>query len=147
MTSKDLMFRIFRCPHCGYTGYKQVTNQEDDSLCNLCSKTISHTPDMSYVTSSDEARNALRTIVFSSQKREKPQSRYGLGLKKRILNMVSDLSDLNRGRGVSRTRILEECQDVNIDLGKAMQFLNQLEEEGQIIVIEDLFVVVQENVL
>ena len=146
MTSREQTFRVFRCPHCGYTGYRQVSDQEDDSKCNLCSKTVSHTSEMRYVTSSEDARKAMQEIVFSSQKHDAPKSRHGLGVKRRVLYMVSDLSDLNRGRGVSRRRILEECREVNIDLDKAKRFLNQLQEECQIIEVENKLIVVQEDV-
>ena len=144
MTSREQTFRVFRCPHCGYTGYRQVSNQEDDSRCNLCSKTVSHTSEMRYVTSSEDARKAMQDIVFSSPKQAMTKSRHGLGVKKRILYMVSDLSELNNGRGVSRRRVLDECQEVDIDLDKAKRFLYQLQEEGQIIAIDDQLQVVPE---
>jgi len=136
VTSREQTLRVFRCPHCGYTGYRQVRNQEDDSKCNLCSKTVSHTSEMRYVTSSDDARKAMEEIVFSSPKPAMTKSRHGLGVKKRVLNMVSDLSDLNDERGVSRRRVLDECREVDIDLEKAKRFLYQLQEEGQIIEID-----------
>ncbi len=144
MTSKEQTLRVFRCPHCGYTGYRQVRDQEDDSRCNLCSKILSHTSEMRYVTSAEDARKAMQEIVFSSPKPAMTKTRHGLGVKKRLLYMVSDLSDLNHGRGVSRRRVLEECQEVDIDLDKAKRFLNQLQEEGQIIEIDDKLQVVPE---
>ena len=144
MTSREQTLRVFRCPHCGYTGYRQVRNQEDDSKCNLCSKTVSHTSEMRYVTSADDARKAMQDIVFSSPKPAMTKSRHGLGGKKRVLNMVSDLSDLNNGRGVSRRRVLDECLEVDIDLDKAKRFLNQLQEESLIIQIDDKLTVVPE---
>ena len=144
MTSREQVFRVFRCPHCGYTGYRQVSDQEDDSRCNLCSKTVSHTSEMRYVTSPEAARKVMQEIVFSSPKPAMTKTRHGLGVKKRVLYMVSDLSDLNHGRGVSRRRVLEECQEVDIDLDKAKRFLNQLQEEGLIIEIDDKLQVVPE---
>ncbi|TFG34589.1 hypothetical protein EU527_02475 [Candidatus Thorarchaeota archaeon] len=142
MSSKGRIFRVFRCPHCGYTGYRQVSHQNDDSLCNLCSNPISHSPEMRYVTTVDEARTEMQKIVVSGQK---SKSRYGLGVKRRILNMVYDLSEFNKGNGVSRRRILEECKEADIDLDKAKRFLIQLEEEGLIIEIDDLLRVTQED--
>ena len=144
MTSREQTFRVFKCPHCGYTGYRQVSSQEDDSRCNLCSKTISHSSEMRYVTSVDDARKAMQEIVYSSPKPVLTKTRHGLGVKKRVLYMVSDLSDLNHGRGVSRRRVLDECKDVDIDLDKAKRFLNQLQEEGLIIAIDDKLQVVPE---
>ena len=145
MTSREQTLRVFRCPHCGYTGYRQVSNQEDDTKCNLCSKIVSHTSEMRYVTSSEDARKAMQEIVFSSQKQTTSKPRHGLGVKKRVFYIVSDLSDLNNGRGVSRRRVLEECQEVDIDLDKAKRFLIQLQDEGLIIEIEDRLTVVPEE--
>jgi len=144
VTSREQTFRVFRCPHCGYTGFRQVRSQEDDSTCNLCSKTVSHTSEMRYVKSADDARKVMQEIVFSSPKPTMTKARHGLGVKKRLFYMVSDLSDLNHGRGVSRRRVLEECQEVDIDIDKAKRFLNQLQEEGQIIEIDNKLQVVPE---
>ena len=144
MTSREQTFRVFRCPHCGYTGFRQVSSQKDDSKCNLCSKIISPTAEMRHVTSVEDARKAMQEIVFSSQTRTMTKSRHGIGVKKRVFNMVSDLSDLNDGRGVSRRRVLEECQDVDIDLDKAKRFLYELQEEGLIIEINDKLTIVPE---
>ena len=137
MTSRGQTFRVFRCPHCGYTGFRQVSSQEDDSRCNLCSKTISHTSEMRYVSNPEAARRAIQEIVFSSKKSAASKPRHGIGVKKRVLYMVSDLSDLNYGRGVSKRRVLDECKEADIDLDKARHFLNQLQEEGLIIEIDD----------
>ena len=147
MSTKERMFRVYKCPFCGYAGYKEVGSPQEDSVCNLCSKTISPSSDMSYVRNADEARKAIQRVVFRSQMKQesKPKPRHGLGVKKRILYMVSDLSELNRGRGVSRGRILDECRDVDIDLDKAERFLYQLEEEGRIIVVDDKLMIVPED--
>jgi hypothetical protein len=72
------------------------------------------------------------------------KARHGLGVKKRLFYMVSDLSDLNHGRGVSRRRVLDECQEVDIDIDKAKRFLNQLQEEGKIVEIDNKLQVVPE---
>jgi len=145
VTSREQTLRVFRCPHCGYTGYRQVTSQEDDTKCNLCSKTISHTSEMRYVTSPEDARKAMQEIVFNSQTHTTTKPRHGLGVKKRVLYMVSDLSDLNNGNGVSRRRVLEECKEVDINLDKARRFLSQLQDEGQIFEIDGQLKVVQEE--
>ena len=144
MTSRGQTFRVYRCPHCGYTGFRQVSSQEDDSKCNLCSKIVSPTSEMRYVTSSDDARRAMQEIVFNSQKHTTTKPRHGLGVKKRVLYMVSDLSELNDGRGVRRGRVLEECKEVEIDLDKARRFLSQLLDEGQIVEIDGQLKVTQE---
>jgi len=145
VTSGGQMFRVFRCPHCGYTGYRLISDPEADSTCNLCSKTISPSPEMRYVSNVEDARQAMSRIVFESRKHEKTRPRHGIGVKKRVLYMVSDLSDLNLGRGVSKSRVLEECEEVDIDIDKARHFLAQLEDEGKIQQINGLLVAVQEE--
>ena len=145
MTSREQTFRVFSCPHCRYTGYKLVHSEEDISTCNLCSKTISPTSEMKHVRTLDDAKFAIQSIVLKKQT-PKAKSRHGLGVKKRIFNIISDLSDLNRGRGVSRDRVLGECRAADMDVDKARRFLNQLREEGLIIEVEGLLAVVQEDV-
>jgi hypothetical protein len=100
---------------------------------------------MSYVTSVEEARKAMQDIVFSSPKRSPTTHRHGLGVKKRVFYMISDLSELNDGKGVSIDRVLEECREANIDRDKAEWFIDQLQDEGQIVMIFDQLNVVREE--
>ncbi|MHA2043329.1 MAG: hypothetical protein ACXAEN_26400 [Candidatus Thorarchaeota archaeon] len=132
MSSKKQTFRVFRCPHCSYTGYRLVLHDDGNSKCNLCSKTISPSSEMSHVNNVDDALAAVQKLVMRSPQSPMSKARHGLGVRRRVLNIVSDLSDLNRGRGVSRERVLEECSGAKIDLDKAEKFLNQLEDEGLI---------------
>lgn len=100
---------------------------------------------MRYVSSPDDARRAIQELVFSSKKPAISKPRHGIGVKKRVLYMVSDLSDLNDGKGVNRRRVLDECRDAGIDIDRAKHFLNQLQEEGSIIEIDDKLQVVPEE--
>jgi len=100
---------------------------------------------MRYVTSSEDARRAMQEIVFSSKKPTISKPRHGIGVKKRVFYMVSDLSDLNHDKGVNRRRVLEECQELGIDLDKAKRFLGQLQDEGLIIEIGGQLNVVPEE--
>ncbi|MFW9974647.1 MAG: hypothetical protein ACFFDQ_05245 [Candidatus Thorarchaeota archaeon] len=136
MSAEGKIYRVFTCPRCHYTGYKQVLTQDDESTCNLCSMTIQHSPEMKYTHSVDEALDAMQRIVTKSRLKSKPKSRYGLGVKRRVLNIVSDLSDLNQGKGVTLWRVLQECEEASIDIERAKRFLNQLEEEGLIIDVD-----------
>ncbi len=131
MSTGERTFRVFRCPHCRYTGYKAVRTEDEDSACNLCSRIISPSLEMEYVSTVEEARLAIQRITVRSQQPQ-PKSRHGLGVRRRVLNIVSDLSDLNRGRGVSHREVLQECEEANIDLNQARRYLSQLEEEGLI---------------
>lgn len=143
MTSRAQMFRVFNCPRCGYTGYRKVRSEDEGSSCNLCAQTIEHSPEWEYVDSVEDAVSAMQQMVWKKPKTPKPKSRHGIGVKKRVLYMVSDLSDLNRGKGVNRKRVLQECKAANIDVEKAKRFLSQLEEEGLIINIDGQLSVVE----
>lgn len=64
---------------------------------------------------------------------EKPGVKRGLGVKKRVFNIVLSLVETNRGRPVSREQIMQECNDAKIADDKAQSFLEQLEDEGLVI--------------
>jgi len=100
---------------------------------------------MKYAHSVDEALDTMQRIVTKAQLRSKPKSRYGLGVKRRVLNIVSDLSDLNQGKGVNLWRVLQECEEANIDIERAKKFLNQLEEEGLIIDVDGRLAAVESD--
>jgi len=106
---------------------------------------ILNSPDVMYASSVDEALNVMQRMATKSQLKSKPKSRYGLGVKKRVLNIVSDLSELNRGRGVTLWRVLQECEEANIDIERTKKFLNQLEEEGLIIDVDGTLVVAESD--
>jgi hypothetical protein len=57
----------------------------------------------------------------------------GLGLKRRVYNIVESLIELNRGRPVTIENVMRECSEADIDLGRAMKFLDSLESEGMIL--------------
>lgn len=137
------MFRVFTCPNCNYTGYKEVSNKNEESTCNLCSKIITHVPEMEYFDTEEKALLMMRRMQRKSPPKWKPKPRYGLGAKRRVLNIVSDLNSLNRGKGVNVGRVLQECKDANIDLDKARKFLFQLEDEGLIIETEGKLSIVE----
>lgn len=145
MSLEEKSYRVFTCPRCNYTGYKLVLNKEDESTCNLCSMLILNSPDVMYASSVDEALNVMQRMATKSQLKSKPKSRYGLGVKKRVLNIISDLSELNRGRGVTLWRVLQECEEASIDIERAKKFLNQLEEEGLIIDVDGTLAVAESD--
>lgn len=145
MTVDGKIYRVFTCPRCNYTGYREVSNRDEDCACNLCTARISHTPEMKYVDSVEDALQVMQMIVLRAQRRSKPELRLGLGVKRRVLNMVADLSDLNHGRGVSIDRVLQECRDAGINLQKAQNFLEQLEEEGLIMDMDGTLRAVEED--
>lgn len=145
MTSREQIYRVFKCPHCGYTGYTTVHSEDEDSKCNLCSRVIEHSTDWQYVDSVEGALLAIQRIVWRKPTTLRSKSRHGLGVKKRVLNIVSDLSDLNRGKGVSRDRVLQECEEAGIEIDKAARFLEQLEDEELIVSIDGILKAMEED--
>jgi len=129
------MFRIYRCAKCRNIGYLAVENEEETSHCSLCRAVVVHETGMGYAVTLQEAEASVRELVIESQmsKVKSGGSSRGLGLKRRVYNIVESLIDLNRGRPVSIENVMRECSEANIDLGRAMRFLDSLESEGMIL--------------
>ncbi len=146
MSSGKQTLRVYRCPHCGYTGYRQVHGEDEDCPCNLCSGILSPTPNMKYVRSVEDATRAVQQMLLKQRSTESlPKSRHGLGVRRRVFNVISDLSDLNRGRGVSRKRVMEECIEAQMDLDKVRRFIRQLVEAGHVNETDGVLTPVEED--
>ncbi|MBD3406875.1 MAG: hypothetical protein GF411_12230 [Candidatus Lokiarchaeota archaeon] len=125
------MFRIYRCPQCNNIGYARVESEDDLSACSLCRGIILHEQGTLYAPTVQESVGIVRELVIlSKDEREPLRSPRGRGLRKRILQIVSSLTELNRGRPVKLKEILQECVDADIDLERALSFLEVLEQEG-----------------
>jgi hypothetical protein len=81
-----------------------------------------------------EAQESVRELVIESQisKVKQGGNGRGLGVKKRVFNIVESLIDMNRGRAVTIENVMRECSEAGIDLGRALKFLDTLESEGAI---------------
>lgn len=126
------MIRIYRCSRCHNVGYSRVREQSDDSMCSLCSATISHSPSAIYVETPEEAQQRMKSMMLR-EGFDRPGVKRGLGVKRRVFNIVLSLVETNRGRPVSREQIMQECNDAKIAGDKALSFLEQLEDEGLVI--------------
>lgn len=126
------MIRIYRCSRCHNVGYSRVREQSDDSMCSLCSATISHSPSAIYVETPEEAQQRMKSMMLRDGF-DRPGVKRGLGVKRRVFNIVLSLVETNRGRPVSREQIMQECNDAKIAGDKALSFLEQLEDEGLVI--------------
>jgi hypothetical protein len=128
------MFRIYRCARCHNIGYLAVESEEDASKCSLCRAVIVHESGTVYAVTIQEAQASVREFIIASQMTKSSQggNGRGLGLKRRIYNIVEALIDLNRGHPVTIENVMRECSEANIDLGRAMRFLDNLESEGMI---------------
>lgn len=128
-------FRVYRCPSCGNVGSDRITDRDVDSLCSLCDTVISDLPGMVYVSSADEVHRKAVMLV-SMARTEIPKTSMGLGLRKRILDMVIGLEEMNRGWPVPLEQIITECTDAGIPRDRAIHFLDKLRTE-ELITLND----------
>lgn len=124
-------FRVYRCRSCGNVGSDRITDRETDSHCSLCDMVISDEPGMAYVSNVEEAHRRAGMLAEIART-EIPKVSMGLGLRRRVLDMVNSLVDMNRGWPVPLDRVIAECADAGISRERAMHFLNILRDEDLI---------------
>ncbi|MFW9953811.1 MAG: hypothetical protein ACFFD3_04585 [Candidatus Thorarchaeota archaeon] len=128
------MFRIYQCRRCRNSGFAAVNNEEDDARCSLCNGLILHEKGTLYAATIDEAKDILTDLVLTSRLDErKTGASRGLGLKKRVLNIIEALIEINRGQPASYTEVLRECSEAGIDLERARHFVDVLKREGALV--------------
>lgn len=134
--SKDRgMFRIYHCARCNNIGYSQVESEDEASNCSLCQTLVLHEKGTVYTVTRQEAVAAVREFALEGQlakAAESSNSSRGIGIKRRVFNIVESLIDLRRGKPASIEEVMRECSEAGIDLGRAMKFLDTLENEGLI---------------
>ena len=128
------MFRVYRCGVCKNIGYAHIEAEDETSRCSFCQAIILHEIGTVYAVTIQEAQSSVREFTIESQisKVKQGGNGRGLGVKKRVLNIVESLIDMNRGRAVSIENVMRECSEAGIDLDHATKFLNTLESEGAI---------------
>ncbi len=127
------MFRVYICPKCGNIDHVSVDSESSSSKCSSCGHVIVDTPSMIYAVTIQEAAASVRELREMVEVRQRSRRLpRGRGTKRRIEDIISALVDLNHGRPVAFTRVLEECVDAGIDISRAVHFLTILEEEGRI---------------
>ncbi len=124
-------FRVYRCHECGNVGFDSVADKGTNSQCSLCSADISDRPGMIYVTSDKEARRRAGILATMAQTSTSKVS-MGLGLRRRILDIVESLVSINRGKPITLEQVLTECVDAGIPRERAMHFLDILRDENLI---------------
>ena len=134
MTRQRGMFRVYRCSLCKNIGYSHVETEDEASRCSLCQAIILHESGTVYAVTIQEAQSSVHELVIESQisKVKQGGNGRGIGVKKRVFNIVESLIDMNRGRAVTVENVMRECSEAGIDLGRAMKFLDSLESEGAI---------------
>jgi hypothetical protein len=128
------MFRVYRCSVCKNIGYAHVETEDEASRCSFCQAIILHETGTVYAVTIQEAQSSVREFVIESQisKMKQGGNRRGIGVKRRVFNIIESLIDMNRGRAVSIENVMRECSEAGIDLGRAMKFMDTLESEGAI---------------
>ena len=129
------MFRIYRCARCNNIGYSKVESEAEISNCSLCHTLVLHERGTIYAVTRQEAIASVRELAHEAQVARaagNSSSSRGLGIKRRVFNIVDSLIDLRRGKPATIEDILRECSEAGIDLGRAMKFLDTLENEGLI---------------
>ena len=136
MSKKDSgMLRIYRCARCNNIGYCQVENENETSNCSLCQTLVLHEKGTVYAVTRQEAIAAVRELALAGQLAKatgKGSSSRGLGIKRRVFNIVDSLIDLRRGKPATIEEVMRECSEAGIDLGHVMTFIDTLENEGLI---------------
>ncbi len=124
-------FRVYRCQECGNVGFDRVTDKGKDSHCSLCSAIISDRPGMIYVSSDKEARRHAGILATMAQTSTSKVS-MGIGLRRRVLDIVESLVNMNRVKPITLEQVLTECVDAGIPRERAMHFLDILRDENLI---------------
>jgi hypothetical protein len=124
------MYRVYTCGSCGTIGYSRIESESENSNCELCGGLVIHGPGMIYAVTSVEARDYVREMVNLNE-RDKPSSNSrSRGVRRRVIDIVQTLVDLNRGKPIAYDAVLIECVDAGIDVDRARHFLDLLIGEG-----------------
>ena len=128
------MFRVYHCRNCNYTGFAQVESESEETNCSLCQQTVTDADTLDYTATTNEARDRVTQHVLTAEMEQTHSTpSRGLGVKRRVLNIIDALVDTKRGRPVSEKEVLEECTLAKIPQERARHFIGKLEDEGLVI--------------
>ena len=97
----------------------------------MCNGLILHEKGTLYAASIEEAKEALTELLLLSRlDARKVGSSRGLGVKKRVLNIVESVIEINRGHPARWNQVMSECSDAGIDSERASHFVDVLKREG-----------------
>jgi hypothetical protein len=125
------MFRVYTCSSCGNISYTRVEQENDCAYCGLCGGLVIHERGMLYAATVNEAREYVTDLINEQhiQRTTTTRSR-GRGIRRRVIDIIQSLVEVNRGRPVSLDTVLVECSDAGIDVERARHFLDVLISEG-----------------
>ena len=122
------MFRVYRCPECSHTGYKEVQSEDAPSECSFCAAPLSDAQYIAHVSTVKEAKRRVVQTVYRDPKRSKGTQ--GLGKRRRVLGAVESLVNLNRGRPVTEEAVVRECELAGMERKTVLRFISMLKEQG-----------------
>ena len=129
------MFRIYKCPSCGAIAYVRVENEQETSMCGLCRGPVLDEPGILYSATVNQAEDLVAEMVLHDMLENKASApTSGLGVRRRVFNIVECLVGLNKGRPVNIDSVLKECVDARIKTERGLHFLDVLKEQGLVIV-------------
>lgn len=128
------MYRVYQCPHCSNIGFAQVSREDDENSCSLCTAPVVDEKGTLYAATVQEAEGFVKELVLQSNaSRSQAKPSRGLGVRKRILLIVDALVDTNRGWPVAIEKVMREATEAGIDLSKASRALYSLIDQGLIL--------------
>lgn len=88
---------------------------------------------MIYAVTVQEAEENVQELaqIIEVQSRVGRISR-GRGIKRRVQDIITTLVEMNHGRPVLFSSVLQECIDAGIEVSRAVHFITLLESEGRI---------------
>jgi len=129
------MFRIYKCTSCGAIAYIRGENEQETSTCGLCRGPILDEPRILYSATINQAEDFVAEMVLHDVlERKASTSTSGLGVRRRVLNIVECLVELNKGRPVNIDSVLNECVGAKIKTERGLHFLDVLEDQGLVVV-------------
>jgi hypothetical protein len=92
---------------------------------------ILHESSSLYASTIEEAKDILTELVLTIRLDAKSVgASRGLGVKRRVLNIVESIIEINRGHPARWHQVMSECTDAGIDPDRATHFVDVLKREG-----------------
>ncbi len=131
-------YNVYECPSCKHIDYAQVYTQTDQVRCGFCGQTLDSSTFRASADTEEAASSSITRLVSHRLSSEKPiRPKRGLGVRRRVIDIVSSQINLNRGKPTTVRAVLSESVDAGIDSEKALRFLERLNQEGVVRIQND----------